>query len=324
MIKIKDILTELKKDVVRPLYYIKGPDYFLQNFFINYLTNTIFKGGNVDKIILLPDEMNGSEIIHRLTSQDLFSAKKLFILRSPQKIKGKANSELVNFCKNPVLNHVLVLISDDWSSSATLKKIEKFIDPIDTQTPFENEIKKWARYLFKNNGKTLKPEGIDILVKNSGDNLSHLNNEIEKICISSGDRDIIDVEDIKKFSGWKREHKRWEFLNALGKRNYKDSIIIGKTLITNQESMISLLYPLTYMFQEILFEKIKNGTFNNHRSYIPIPPSIKNNIGQYAKSFSYEEVESIIIQLGNIDKKQKSVMSIDETDLIQLISNVTR
>jgi DNA polymerase III delta subunit len=273
---------------------------------------------------LLPDEMNGSEIIHRLTSQDLFSAKKLFILRSPQKIKGKANSELVNFCKNPVLNHVLVLISDDWSSSATLKKIEKFIDPIDTQTPFENEIKKWARYLFKNNGKTLKPEGIDILVKNSGDNLSHLNNEIEKICISSGDRDIIDVEDIKKFSGWKREHKRWEFLNALGKRNYKDSIIIGKTLITNQESMISLLYPLTYMFQEILFEKIKNGTFNNHRSYIPIPPSIKNNIGQYAKSFSYEEVESIIIQLGNIDKKQKSVMSIDETDLIQLISNVTR
>jgi DNA polymerase III delta subunit len=324
MIKIKDILTELKKDVVRPLYYIKGPDYFLQNFFINYLTNTIFKDSNVDKIILLPDEMNGSEIIHRLTSQDLFSAKKLFILRSPQKIKGKANSELVNFCKNPVLNHVLVLISDDWSSSATLKKIEKFIDPIDTQTPFENEIKKWARYLFKNNGKTLKPEGIDILVKNSGDNLSHLNNEIEKICISSGDRDIIDVEDIKKFSGWKREHKRWEFLNALGKRNYKDSIIIGKTLITNQESMISLLYPLTYMFQEILFEKIKNGTFNNHRSYIPIPPSIKNNIGQYAKSFSYEEVESIIIQLGNIDKKQKSVMSIDETDLIQLISNVTR
>jgi DNA polymerase III delta subunit len=324
MIKIKDILTELKKDVVRPLYYIKGPDYFLQNFFINYLTNTIFKDSNVDKIILLPDEMNGSEIIHRLTSQDLFSAKKLFILRSPQKIKGKANSELVNFCKNPVLNHVLVLISDDWSSSATLKKIEKFIDPIDTQTPFENEIKKWARYLFKNNGKTLKPEGIDILVKNSGDNLSHLNNEIEKICISSGDRDIIDVEDIKKFSGWKREHKRWEFLNALGKRNYKDSIIIGKTLITNQESMISLLYPLTYMFQEILFEKIKNGTFNNHRSYVPIPPSIKNNIGQYAKSFSYEEVESIIIQLGNIDKKQKSVMSIDETDLIQLISNVTR
>ena len=324
MIKIKDILTELKKDVVRPLYYIKGPDYFLQNFFINYLTNTIFKDSNVDKIILLPDEMNGSEIIHRLTSQDLFSAKKLFILRSPQKIKGKANSELVNFCKNPVLNHVLVLISDDWSSSATLKKIEKFIDPIDTQTPFENEIKKWARYLFKNNGKTLKPEGIDILVKNSGDNLSHLNNEIEKICISSGDRDIIDVEDIKKFSGWKREHKRWEFLNALGKRNYKDSIIIGKTLITNQESMISLLYPLTYMFQEILFEKIKNGTFNNHRSYVPIPPSIKNNIGQYAKSFSYEEVESIIIQLGNIDKKQKSVMSIDETDLIQLISNVAR
>jgi DNA polymerase III delta subunit len=324
MIKIKDILNELKREVVRPLYYMKGPDYFLQNFFINYLSNTIFKDIKVDKIILLPDEMSGSEIINRLTSQDLFSSKKLFILRSPQQIKGKANSELVNFCKNPVPNHILVLVSDDWSSSATLKKIEKVLDPIDTQTPFENEIKKWARYLFKKYGKTLDPQGIDVLVKNSGDNLSHLNNEIEKICISSGDRDIIDVEDIKKFSGWKREHKRWEFLNSLGRRNYKESIIIGKALIANQESMISLLYPLTYMFQEILFEKINNGTFSNYRSYIPIPQSIKKNISHYAKYFSYEEIESIMIQLGYIDKKQKTVLSIDETDLIQLISNVTR
>lgn len=324
MIKIKDILNELKRGVLRPLYFIKGPDYFLQNFFINYLTDTFFKDSNEDKIILLPDEMSGSEIIHRLTSQDLFSSKKLFILRSPQSIKGKANSELINFCKNPVPNHILVLVSDDWSSSATLKKIEKVTDPIDTQTPFENEIKKWARYLFKKYEKTLDSESLDILVKNSGDSLSHLSNEIEKICISSGGRDIINLEDIKRFSGWKREHKRWEFLNALGKRNYKESIIIGKTLIENQESMISLLYPLTYMFQEILFEKIKNGTFTNHRSYVPIPPSIKNNISNFAKSFSYKEVESIIIQLGNIDKKQKTVLSIDETDLIQLISYVTR
>ena len=97
MIKIKDILNELKTGVVRPLYYIKGPDYFLQNFFINYLTNTIFKDNNEDKIILLPDEMSGAEIINRLTSQDLFSSKKLFILSPPQQLKGNANLELINF-----------------------------------------------------------------------------------------------------------------------------------------------------------------------------------------------------------------------------------
>ena len=114
-------------EVVRPLYYIKGPDYFLQNFFINYLTNTIFKDSNADKIILLPDEMSGSEIIHRLTSQDLFSAKKLFILRSPQKIKGKANSELVNFCKGQISNFKIpryIVFVNDWPMSST--KVQKF------------------------------------------------------------------------------------------------------------------------------------------------------------------------------------------------------
>lgn len=324
MIKIKTALNELTQNVVRPIYILKGNDYFLQNFFINYLTKIIFKSGAIEKFFLSVDEMSGKEIIDKIISQDLFTTKKVFILRNPQKLKGKANLELIKLCSKPIENHVLVLILDGWSNSKIIQKIEKIITPIETQTPYENEIVKWLKYLFKINGKVINQECINVLIKNSGDNLSHLNNEVEKICISVGERELINLNDVKMFSGWKREHQRWEFLRALGNKDYDESIRIGKNLINNQETMLSLIYPLTYMFQEILYEKINTGTFSNNRNYIPIPPSIKKNIGTFSKNFTYDQLERIINYLKNIDIKQKTILSTDETDLIQFISNVTK
>ena len=324
MIKIKTALKELTQNVVRPIYLLKGNDYFLQNFFINYLTKTIFKTRTVEKFFLSTDEMSGKEIIDRLISQDLFASKKIFILRNPQQLKGKALQELINFCSKPIENHILVLISDDWLGSKIIKKLEQIITPIETQTPYENEIIKWVKYLFKINKKVVNQECIQLLVKNSGDNLSHLSNEIEKICLAVGERELINLDDVKIFSGWKREYQRWEFLRALCNKNYDESIKLGKILINNQETMISLIYPLTYMFQELLYEKINRGTFVNNRNYIPIPPSIKKNIGTFSKNFKYNELENILYSLKNIEIKQKTILSIDETDLLQFISDVTK
>ena len=40
----------------------------------------------IEKILMLPDDMSGKEIVDRITTKDLFSTKKIFIIRDPQKI----------------------------------------------------------------------------------------------------------------------------------------------------------------------------------------------------------------------------------------------
>ena len=86
--------------------------------------------------------------------------------------------------------------------------------------------------------------------------------------------------------------------------------------------MISLIYPLTTLFQEMLFEKMKNGTFGKTQGYIHLPPSVKKRIPQFANGFAREELESALNQLGQIDQRQKTAYSTDETDLIQFIGHV--
>ena len=321
--KINDALNDLKAAKISPVYFLKGNDQFLQSFFIEKLSNTFFGDVKEDKTLMLPDDMKGKEIIDRLTMSDLFASKKLFILRNPQQLKGKPIIDLIQYCKAPIDNHILVLINDDWiAKSKNLNQIEKIVDFISTQTPFAQDVKKWANYFFKIKGKTVHPGVVNVMVEMAGDSLSHLNNEIEKVCIWIGNREKIETNDIEMFSGWKRERQRWEFLLALGNKDFPKAISLGKTIITSNDTMIALLYPLTTMFTEMLFVKMKNGTFTEPHGYMPIPPSVKKRIPQFSRGFTIAELESALIELCKIDKRQKTAFSNDETELIQFIGHV--
>ena len=321
--KGKEAIIAARTGTINPVYFLKGNDQFLQTYFIGKISDSFFGKDPVDKTLMLPDDMNGNEIINRLSSTDLFSSKKLFVLRNPQQLKGKPNKDLLDYCQSPMDNHVLIMVNDNWlDKSAFTKKLEKILDPIKMQTPFAQDMKKWAKYFFNEEGKNVDSNVIHFLVELAGDSVAHLKNEIENLCIWAGEDDSIGIADVEMFSGWKRERQRWEFLLALGGKDFEKSVELGKTIVTTNESMISLIYPLTTLFQEMLFEKMKNGTFGKTQGYIHLPPSVKKRIPLFANGFTREELESALNQLGQIDQRQKTAYSTDETDLIQFIGHV--
>jgi len=321
--KIKEALSDLKSSQPYPVYFLKGGDQFLQSFFIEKVSKSFFQDLKEDKTLMLPDDMKGKEIIDRLTTSDLFASKKLFILRHPQQLKGKSSEDLLSYCKSPMESHVLIMIHDDWlAKTKFLTHIEKLVPTIDVQTPFAGDMKKWANYFFNERGKSAHGGVVDMIVEMAGDSVAHLNNEIEKVCLWVGDRSQINYDDLEQFSGWKRERQRWEFLLALGGKNYDKAISLGKTIITSNETMVALIYPMTTLFQEMLFSKMNQGTFESPRGYMPIPPSVKKRIPQFSRGFSKEKLEFALEQLAQIDKRQKTTYSHDETELIQFIGHV--
>jgi len=77
----KDAINDLKIGNIHPVYFLKGNDQFLQTFFIQKVSETFFGDSDKDQTLMLPDDMKGKEIMDRLTMSDLFSSKKLFVLR---------------------------------------------------------------------------------------------------------------------------------------------------------------------------------------------------------------------------------------------------
>ena len=88
--KIKEAIAGLKKYMIYPIYLLKGNDYFLQNFFIEKLSKEYFGLSKIEKVLMLPDDMSGKEIVDRITTTDLFSTKKNIYYKRSSKNKGKS------------------------------------------------------------------------------------------------------------------------------------------------------------------------------------------------------------------------------------------
>jgi len=317
---IKESLNQIKLGKLKFVYFLKGNDSFLHSFFTEKLSQYYFKGSKHQKTLILPDEMNGKEIIGKLFNEDLFSNKELLIIRNPQLIRGKYRDDLIKYCLSPLKSKILILIIDDWfDKSVFTRKISEVTQIVNVQTPFEDEMRLWAKYFFKQEKITVNSEIIKLVINISGDNLAHLKNEIEKICLWSDEKKEITAKDIKIFSGWKRERHRWEFLIAIGNRNFDDSIILGKSILTKSEPFLSLIYPLTALFQEILFYRLKNGTFLPNRGYIPLSNSLRKRIPEFSKRYSDKELEKILGYLGYIDKNTKRANFNEENEFVQFI-----
>lgn len=318
----KSALSQLKKGKIDNVYLLKGEDQFLQNFFIEKLYDAIFVKTKGTKEFLTLNEFSGKEIMDKLISSDLFGTKKIFILKDPQQIKGKVVEEFKSYCQNPLKNHFLILINDNYLDKGSFSKnLQKYIPSINVSTPFQNELFKWAKFFINENKKNISDELLSQVIETCGDSLYNIKNEIDKICLIS-DSENVTKEHLNLDSSFSRIRKRWEMIASIGNRDLNKSVRLAKSIINNSESMTSIIFPLLTLFQEILFIKMNNGTFIKPVGYIPLSASLQNNLSKYSSNYETGDIVRALRKLKEIEIKQKTSNIDDESELISFIFNV--
>ena len=185
--KIKQVFENLRNDVLVNSYYLKGDDQFLQEFFPKYVTDYTFGKQPIEKVFITSEEVDKKNQFDEILTNDLFSSKKVFILKNFQRLKSKQQNEILEYIRKPLENHLLFIINDDFfKKTNNLNKLEKLIGYVDVQTPLNYEMKKWVKYFFKKNGMEVENKVVDTLVDLVGDSLSNLKNEVDKICLFKG------------------------------------------------------------------------------------------------------------------------------------------
>lgn len=311
----------LKQNSLSPIYFLMGEDQFLQQYFIEELITLLFKGKTVNKTLLIPDDMGSKEIMAQLMSVDLFNDQKLFILINPNGLKGKVRDEFIDFYQNPPVNSTLVIIHNEFGAkNKFMQSLSALSNPITCFTPFENDMVKWSKLFFNNNGiSNVSIEILNSIIKIAGDSLNHLKNEIDKIVIFIDDPSELNTVDFSQYSGWKKKSREYEFFNFLGQRELKESLRLGITLVSQDTTMMNLLYPLTEFFQDLLFFKIFKGTNQVRKSYTRLSPSVNKKIPNYAEKFTSKEIVFALMHLGKIDAKLKTSRIKDESAITEFV-----
>tara|TARA_Y100000746_G_C15459095_1_gene430560 strand:+ start:734 stop:1741 length:1008 start_codon:yes stop_codon:yes gene_type:complete len=324
--QLSTALNHLSEGKVEPIYFLMGDDQYLQQFFIKKFQESIDRANKIDKMLLSVDEIGSKEVINKLNESDIFSSKQLFVLRNPNSLRGKMRDELVEYCANPNSNNYLVLIQDEYGiKNKFIKSLVSFFKPISVSTPFDSELKKWAKLFFKDNGiKKIPNETIEKIIDIFGESVYGLKNEIDKLCLSIDNKENLENVNYLESTYLIRSYKKFEFFNYLGKKNTRLSVKLGRSLVSKDSSMLDLLRPLNEFFQELLFIKIFSGTNRNSNSYTLLSPSVNRQLPSYANNFTSKEIVTAIKRLAKIDKQIKSSNIDDESAITEFVYATTR
>ena len=299
-ISVGKAIREIKKGGLKPAYFLKGDDSYLQKFFINYINNKFDKTTKV-KYIDLNDISDQDLFFNDLNSMSLFSSKNIFSIRNFSKLSKNNKEYLIEYFSNPNSDVILLFILDDYMLKNKFSKdIHKKCIQVDTNTPyFNSKIKAWTKYYMQINKIELDNYIIDDLINSYGDNISNVISEVEKLFLITNKRNIKFDDYVSSYKN--RNLKNWHLMDAIASKNIKKSIHVFDSLIINGTPMVSIISNHYSLFF-IMLNSLYGNNINDYR----INKTLQSRIPTFNKKYHEEEILNIIIELRNIDILSKT------------------
>ncbi len=310
---VGQIIKRIHANEIAPAYSLFGNESFLQDFFIQELSNSFLKGSEVKKHISLDDDKQ-EYLLAELSSVSLFSERQLLVVRQIKKLSQNGRKELVEYLENPNRDICLVLISEEYDDrNALQKKLKESTLFLDVRVPFPSKMKEWVNFIIKSKKYNVNPSVIANMIDSYGDSIAHVINEIEKLVLMIGIENELNDEVLSSHLSIQREFHLWQFQDAIGGKNVDYSITIINSLIENGTKIPQIAISLTNLFQQMLWFHMGN----THQSgYTGLNKIITNNLSKYCRLYTQQEVEDALLALRKIDMLTKST-SISDIALVE-------
>ena len=181
---------------------------------------------------------------------------------------------------------------------------------VTTKKMYENQLPEWTQELVQSKGLAISPKGLALLVDHIGNDVSRIENEIDKLSVNLGKRKTITEEDIETFIGVSKEFNVFELQGALAKKDLAKAIRIIQYFEANPKAApIQLVLPSLYSFFSKVFMVFGAGSTDEKSvsAAIGVNPYFIKDYMQAANLYSYTGVEKVLLLLHNYNMKSLGV-----------------
>ncbi len=322
----KQALKELKDNKYSPIYFLQGQESYYIDLIVNYIEKNLLSQAEktLDQIIIYGKETNINQIIAYSNRVPMIASKQLVIVKEAQDIQDltKENGKklLNNYIDNPSPRTILVFAYKNKTidgRSPLSKKLSKNNYLITSKKLYDNQIPEWINAYTQENGLSITPKAISMIIEYVGNNLLRISNEITKICINIKQNKTIDDNTIQKYVGISKDFNIFELQKALIEKNVKKAFTILNYFESNPKAnplipMISIIYSFFVKIMQIHTSKDKSKT--HIASLLKINPYFVNDYIKAAKNYPLDKIIFNINKLHEADLKIKNINKPQNTE----------
>jgi DNA polymerase III subunit delta len=300
---LEKILSDLKKRNFKPVYWLEGEEEFFIDEVINYAEHHILSESesSFNLTVFYGRDCSWPDLINACRKYPMFSDLQVVILKEAQAMKDIEKLEA--YVEKPLASTLLFVAYKGKKVDGRTKLAKLLKDKavmLTTKKLYENELPDWVGSLVKSKGYTINNKALFLLIDHIGNDLSRLNNEVDKLILNLQQRNIITEDDIQNFVGISKEFNVFELQQAIANKDLYKAIRIIQYFEANPKAApIQLIFPSLYnYFSKVqMIYSIAARDEKTVASSIGVNPYFVRDYLQTAMKFSNHEVEKILLLL---------------------------
>jgi DNA polymerase III subunit delta len=265
-----NILSDLKKQVYHPIYFLSGDEPYYIDQISQYIQDNVLneteKTFNLS--VLYGKDAEVRNIIDSAKRFPMMSTYQVVIVKEAQELKNFEN--LAHYIEQP-LKSTLLVICYKYKSLDKRKKIAKIIQKngvyLESKKLYDDKLPGWISTHLSAKKYSIQPKAAALLGEFLGSDLSKISNELDKLIITLDENErTISPEHIEKNIGISKDYNIFELQAALGKKDVlKANRIINYFAENQKENHITKIISSLYFFfsKVLIYYWIKDKSKEN-------------------------------------------------------------
>ncbi|MBC7830003.1 MAG: DNA polymerase III subunit delta [Chitinophagaceae bacterium] len=314
------IISEWKRKVYKPIYWLEGEEGFFIDKVMDFAEHHILPESEVsfNLTVFYGKDANWADVVNACCRYPMFAERQVVLLKEAQQMRDI--DKLESYIEKPLASTIFVVSYKEKKvdgRSRLAKLLKEKGEMLSTKKMYESQLPEWTRELIQSKGNTISQKALFLLVDHIGNDLSRIDNEIDKVLVNLGERKNITEDDIEKYVGISKEYNPFELQDAFAKKDLVKAIRIIQYFEANPKAgPIQLILPTLYN----LFSKtymIFGQSAKDEKliaSNIGVNPYFVKDYMTAAKNYGYEGVENALLLLHTYNLKSVGVNDIGTSD----------
>jgi len=309
---IEKILSEWKKKLFKPIYWLEGEEEYYIDKLANYAEHNILSPSEAsfNLTIFYGRDANWADILNACRRYPMFSDFQIVLIKEAQHLKEI--DKLDAYFQNPLSSTLLVVAYKDKKLDARTKFakiVKEKAEVFATKKMQASALPDWVNKLVNGLKHTITPKANALLVEHIGNDLSRIENEIEKILINIGGRKSITEEDIEQFVGISKEYNIFELQSALANKDMPKAIRIVQYFAANPKvaPMPLVLSSLYSFFSKVYMTFSLSGGDDTIARLIGVSPYYIKDYLKASKAYGFSRTEQMLLLLHHYNLKSIGV-----------------
>lgn len=314
MNQVKEIVHDIQKGKVRPIYFLMGEEPYYIDKISDYIEQNVLDESEkaFNQMVLYGRDTDIATVISEAKRYPMMAEKTVIIVKEAQDL-SRTIEQLADYAENPQETTVLVL-AYKYKKLDKRKKLSKAVGKtgvlFESKKLYDNQVQDWIPKVLSARNYKIEPKAAFMLVEYLGTELTKVMNELEKLMLILPEGSIINPEHIEEHIGISKDFNTFELRKSLGQKNLVKSNRIVQYFGQNPKShpaVLTISSLQSYFTQLLKYHGLKDKSKGNVAKSLGVNIYFVDDYAQASSNFPMRKVSQIIGYLRQTDLELKGV-----------------